>query len=229
MEKLCIVNSENKAVTDVLEQYGYVCIPTQKSECVSEPIALHADVLYLKSENNKIFVSSCQNDNIDMLKQRGYNIEAVKLAPGYKTECLLNMIITENNVICNPKTCMDLSLLQSRKEIIEVKQGYTRCSTIALNSDNFITEDEGIYSVLSKKGKNCLLIEKGYVRLDGYDYGFIGGASVYLKENSTLLFSGDISVHPDFERIKIFCKNINVTTDYIDNMELTEIGGVVFF
>ena len=74
MEKLCIVNSENKAVTDVLEQYGYVCIPTQKSECVSEPISLHADVLYLKSENNKIFVSSCQNDNIDMLKQRGYNI-----------------------------------------------------------------------------------------------------------------------------------------------------------
>lgn len=228
MEKLCIVNSENKAVTDVLEQYGYVCIPTQKSECVSEPIALHADVLYLKSENNKIFVSSCQNDNIDMLKQLGYNTETINLNPGYKTECLLNMIITENNVICNPKTCMDLSLLQSTKEIIEVKQGYTRCSTIALNSDNFITEDEGIYVTLSKAGKNCLLITKGYVKLDGYDYGFIGGASVYLKENSTLLFSGDISVHPDFERIKIFCKNINVTTDYIDNMELTDIGGVVF-
>ena len=73
-----------------------------------------------------------------------------------------------------------------------------------------------------------LLIEKGYIRLDGYDYGFIGGASAYLKESNILLFSGNISIHPDFERIKIFCQNNDVDIDYIDGMDLTDIGGIFF-
>lgn len=49
----------------------------------------------------------------------------------------------------------------------------------------------------------------GYITLEGYQYGFIGGASVNLDEN-TLGFFVDISFHPDNLSIIDFCKSHNV-------------------
>ncbi|MBE6877573.1 MAG: hypothetical protein E7488_00150 [Ruminococcaceae bacterium] len=226
-KQYCIVNFENKKIIDKLKQYGYICIPTEKSACVSEPISLHADVLYLKKGEKEIFVSECQKNNISLLKQLGYSITPVKLMSGYRTECKLNMIITDKSIICNPETCADLSLEDKTKNIINVKQGYTKCATVVMGNENFITEDNGIFNALQNAGKNCLLIEKGYVNLDGYSYGFIGGASVFLSEKNTLLFFGDISAHPDFYKIKKFCEDAGVDTEWINDITITDIGGAV--
>ena len=81
---------------------------------------------------------------------------------------------------------------------------------------------------MNLKKKQVLLIKKGYVSLDGYDYGFIGGASVYIKDKKTLLFFGDITAHPDYSAIKDFCERKGVKIDYIKGIKLTDIGGAVF-
>ena len=90
-----------------------------------------------------------------------------------------------------------------------------------------ITEDYSIYSALKSVGKNCLLIEKGGVVLKGYNYGFIGGASAFLEKEKVLLFFGDITKHSNYKDIKVFCDCLNINVDYIENMELTDIGGIV--
>lgn len=227
MKKYCIVNAANKKLINKLEEYGYLCIPTEKSNYVSEPIDLHADVLYLKSDEKTIYVSECQKNNIELLKRIGYDIITVKLSPGYKTECKLNMIVTNDIILCNSKTCMDVSKIKGNRTIIYTNQGYTKCSTVSLDNDSFITEDKSIYESLIFGGKNCLLIEKGYVELKGYNYGFIGGASIYMKEEHKLLFLGNIKKHINYNEIETFCNNINISIDYIDMTSLTDIGGAV--
>lgn len=225
-QKYCIVNFENEKIISVLKSYGYICIPTIKSNNVSEPIACHADVLYLKTNNNVLYVSKCQYNNYQLLQKIGYKINNIELNVGYKTESKLNMVITNNLIMCNPKTCTDIDNFKSNKQIIYVKQGYTKCSTIIINDNCFITEDESIYKSLINSNYKCLLIDKAYVRLDGYEYGFIGGASAVLNKE-LLLFFGDISKHPQYNLIKEFCVNNNINIDYIEDMQLTDIGGIV--
>ncbi len=222
----CIVNFENSKILSILENYGYNCIPTIKSDNISQPISNHADVLYLKTDNNEIYVSSCQSNNYKLLHENKYKINPISLNIGYKYESKLNIVITENKIICNTKTCMDISKIKKNREIVLVNQGYTKCSTIVVNNNCFITEDIGIYNKLNAIGAKCLLIEKGYVKLDGYDYGFIGGASTILN-SETLLFFGDITQHPQYNNIITFCKYNNIEVDYIKDMPLTDIGGIV--
>ena len=226
MKHYCIVNTENKLITDRLKQYGYICIATEKSANVSSPICRHADVLYLKTDSNSLAVSDCQQNNIVVLKEKGFDIKEIKLAAGYKTESKLNIIITDENIICNSKTC-EADILITNKNIINVNQGYTKCSTIVIDCNNFITEDEGIYNALTQAGKNCLLITKGYAELKGYDYGFIGGASAYLSAADTLLFFGNISKHPDYCKIMNFTERCKIKIDYIEDIKLQDIGGIV--
>ena len=66
MKKYCIVDTTNKDIVKKLEEYGYTCISTEKSADVSQPISLHADVLYLKVDNKTIYVSECQKNNIKL-------------------------------------------------------------------------------------------------------------------------------------------------------------------
>ncbi len=225
--KYCIIDTENKIITDKLKEYGYTCIATEKSANVSDPISQHADVLYLKTGNKEIYVSDCQKNNIQLLKKFGYSVREVSLSPGYKTESKLNMVVTDRTIICNPDTCIEFDSFVTDKEVIQVKQGYTKCSTIVLSDNDFITEDDGICNVLKSAGKNCLLIEKGFVKLDGYDYGFIGGASVFIKNENTILFFGEIVQHKDYIKIKNFCDSLWINIDYINNMKLSDIGGCV--
>ena len=214
-------------IINKLEEYGYTCITTEKSENVSEPVSFHADMLYLKVSENRLLVSSCQKDNILYLKQLGYTVDTVELSPGYKTECKLNVIVAENTVILNPKTAVSTEELFKDKQIINVKQGYTKCSTVVIDDNNFITEDKGIYSSLISSDKNCLLIDKGHIKLEGYEYGFIGGASAYIPDSNTLLFFGDIKQHPDYNSINKFCSAVKINLDYMPEEKLTDIGGVI--
>lgn len=223
----CIINTENKQITDTILKYGYEVIATELSNNVSIPISLHADVLYLKVAENDIFVSDCQQHNIKTLENLGYNVNQIKLKPGYKTESKLNMVVTDKILLCNNKTCMDISKISNGRSIINTNQGYTKCSTIVLSEDNFITEDIGIYTVLKKAGKNCVLIDKGFVRLNGYDYGFIGGASAYLKKENVLFFFGDITKHKNYNTIYEFCKKLKIHIDFISDCELIDIGGAI--
>lgn len=225
--KFCIINTENPIITDKLKEYGYICIATEKSANVSEPISQHADVLYLKTGNKEIYVSDCQKNNIQALKDLGYSVKEISLSPGYKTESKLNMVVSDRTIICNPDTCIKHDFFIADKEVIQVKQGYTKCSTVILSDNDFITEDEGICKTLKSAEKNCLLIEKGFVSLEGYNYGFIGGASVFLKDENTILFFGDITLHKDYINIKDYCDRLSINIAYINNFTLSDIGGCI--
>lgn len=224
--KYCIIGTHNSQIIDILNNYGYKCIHTIPSADVSGPICTHADVLYLKDDKT-LYISHCQDNNAEFLHNLGYTVKTVKLNPGYKTECRLNVVVTDDIVLYNPKTAIEnIGNITGDKHTIQINQGYTKCSTIVVRN-GFITEDTGVFTALSRAGKNVLLIDKGHVSLKGYNYGFIGGASVWLQNVDTLLFFGNITQHPDYGKIVEFCSKMQVYVEYIKDMELTDIGGAV--
>ena len=224
----CIINTEDKEITEFLTELGYECIPVIPSDRVSEPISAHSDVLYRKLNNDTIMGSSCQNGNLQLLKSLGYTvIECDKLSPGYTTESYLNFIINDNHVIRNNKTAINLEDIYTRdKKIIDVKQGYTSCSTIQVTENAYITDDENIHNTLISNGLDCLKIKKGDIELTGYNYGFIGGASVKLNEDS-ILFFGNINDTTDKNNVIEFLNKYNIEAVFIEGKKLKDIGSAL--
>ncbi|MEG2929314.1 MAG: hypothetical protein RR846_07160 [Oscillospiraceae bacterium] len=225
----CIVNFNDCDVVTELIRLGYRCIPTIKSDRVSMPISCHADALYLATDEKNIIISSCQKENITALEMEGFTVTSTDiLQPGYRTECGLNMVKCGGTLIYNPKTAISCDIFNNVRDKITVNQGYAKCSTIAINENAFITEDVGIYKGVKARGKDCLLLKKGFVKLDGYDCGFIGGASIMLKD-SVLFFCGDINLHPQKNEIGEYLTKHNVTAHCIKNKPLTDVGGGIVF
>ena len=89
------------------------------------------------------------------------------------------------------------------KTLINVRQGYTRCSCAVIDGNSIITADEGIAKTLEKYPEiDVLKISEGNVLLPGFDYGFIGGTMGRVENE--ILFNGDISQHPDYDKIRGF-------------------------
>ncbi|MEG3030084.1 MAG: hypothetical protein RR827_06755 [Oscillospiraceae bacterium] len=227
--KNCIVSFQDKDVVKELSGLGYNCIATIPSDKVSPQIATHADVLYLKIDDKNILISSCQCENIPILQGKGLCVNAIdSLKPGYQSECGLNVIKIQNTLIYNPKTAIKCDLFNNVTHKIPIKQGYTKCSTIVIDEKAYITEDKGVYNSMVKNGKDCLLLSKGSVRLDGYEYGFIGGAGIML-ENRVLFFCGDVMQHPQKDNILQFLNKYDVAFHYIKNKPMVDVGGAIIF
>ena len=225
--KHCIINTEDRQITDYITSLGFICVPVVPSPRVSAPICAHADVLYKKINNNTMIISSCQKANLPLLEKLGYNVLIEDgLQPGYKSESLLNYINNDKYVIYNPKTAFPDENLFNNKTAIAVKQGYTRCSTLSVTDTAYITDDKSIYNALIKNNLDCILIEKGDIQLKGYDYGFIGGASVKLNEKQ-ILFFGDILNKEDKNKVISFIKKYNIEPLFISDKKLTDIGSAI--
>jgi len=108
---------------------------------------------------------------------------------------------------------------------VHVRQGYARCACALADGKSAVTADEGVARALERlPGVSVLRIAPGHILLPGHEYGFIGGASGLLGK--TLVFFGDITAHPDFERIRAFAGERGVTLRWFP-FPLTDAGGMV--
>jgi hypothetical protein len=89
-----------------------------------------------------------------------------------------------------------------------------------------ITADPSIAKAVKEKGIDVLSVSPLGVRLDGYDYGFIGGASGTDEEN--VYFCGNIDLHPDSERIKAFCRKHGKNAVSLSDEPLYDYGTLIF-
>lgn len=123
----------------------------------------------------------------------------------------------------------DKRLLEELKkrsiELININQGYSKCST-GITGDFLITSDQGIYKDLIEKDIDLLLIEPGHIRLEGYNYGFCGGASGVLKRGE-LIFHGDLTRHPNYLKITNYLKEREYKLFYSRDYPLEDIGSII--
>lgn len=110
-------------------------------------------------------------------------------------------------------------------ELIDVRQGYAKCSTVVVDESSIITYDKGIAKPCEAAGMNVLIVEPGFVKLRGADTGFIGGASGRVDDE--IVFNGDLSVHPNFGEITAFIEAQGLGCKWFESYELEDIGSII--
>lgn len=212
MKKL-VMSKKYPCFCEELNKFGYEIIPTKKINTFLEPEQYHADMQILCIKNKVITLDDC-------IKKPGKN---------YPENILLNCLY-HNNKLYGKLSATD-SLVreycrENNIETVNVNQGYTRCSTLVVNDKAVITADKSIEKGMKNNGVEVLLISAGNIVLEGFDYGFIGGAS--FSDNNTIYFFGDITKHPDYNKIKEFTSKHNSIIEILCKTQpLTDIGGAV--
>lgn len=187
----------------------------------------HADMCVCHIKERIFFVSSeCNILKQELEKLGGTIFDCDDITQKFPK---LNLCILKNKVLCNIKRA-DKVLLEFLKkqnsEILNIHQSYTKCSAAIVSENAVITSDESVYQACRKNQIDVLKIRTGFIQLDGYDYGFIGGTCGLLDKN-LLAFSGNIKLHPDYENIKAFCRNYQVDLTSLGNQILYDIGGIL--
>jgi len=135
-------------------------------------------------------------------------------------------------------------------QIIRVKQGYTRCSCLPVGNKAVITADEGIARSLRAWNEmlreeaaedeadgidpsstlndiiDILLIRQGYVNLEGFEHGFIGGTAGTVDDH--IYFNGDLTEHPDSDLIIRFIEDHGFKPVWFHDEPLTDIGSIFY-
>lgn len=226
-----VMSDEYPKLCSAIESYGYNIISSDKILKFNTPEQRHIDMQLLMIEKNIFLLQECISLRKN-LENKGYNIILCENnIKGKYPDCVALNCLYLGGKLYGREDVIDISVKNYCKknsiEIVNVKQGYTRCSTAVICKNSAITADNTIYNALTKSGVDVLKIESGNIRLDGYDYGFIGGACTMLDKD-TLAFFGDIKTHPNFREIERFCIIHNVKIiNLIDNAPLIDIGGAV--
>lgn len=227
-----IISGEYPHIINRVEGLGIRAVQTRPCFSMPFPERYHADMqcLYLGREQ-LIVLKECRvlQDRlreIDIPFSKAVNNIA---ADEYPYHILLNSLVMKRHVFCNKKYA-DTKILEVcdkiNKEIVSVRQGYTRCAAAVVSENALMTADESIYRAAVKLGYDVLKIQEGHIKLPGFSHGFIGGCCALLESNQ-LFFTGDVTQHPDYDAIKSFTQNHSVYINLLDKCELTDIGGMV--
>ncbi len=194
-----------------------------------DPVKSHADLQMLHMGNNVIF---CQNEHLfsgDLNKNLITKKIYEKAGKVYPDDVRLNCTIIGNKIICNEKTISKLILEYAYINnyiIINVNQGYSKCSVCVLNENTIITDDESIYRAAGNFLNDAELISKGSIVLKGYNYGFIGGCCGKIDKDK-IAFNGRLDSHKDYNKIIDIMQRNGIEPVELYNSPLTDIGGIL--
>lgn len=205
------------ALCTYLENAGHVIHNFPELRTVSSLVANHPDVLLCKlgvKPESPIY--------------EGAPNALSSLYPG---DCRYNAACTGKFFI-HKLDVTDAGLLGAAKassgdefHLVDVRQGYAKCSTVIVDEDSIITYDKGIAKPCEAAGMNVLLVKSGFVKLRGAGTGFIGGASG--RVDNEIVFNGDLSAHPNFREITAFIEGRGLGCKWFSSYELEDIGSII--
>lgn len=213
-----------------LRKDGFLTITVPLTELVDTPLSGHPDIQMFVHKKN-IFVHP--DIDISFLKKieknAGITICSQKLKKTYPDDICYNVACTGRWALHRKNsTAHEITdyLHRNKIDIINTKQGYSKCSILIVNENSIITADKSIHSSAVLNGLDSLLIDEGHIDLPGYKYGFIGGASG--KFGDTIYFTGTIMHHPDHERIEQFIRSKGMNIKNLSDQRLFDSGSIFF-
>ena len=191
-------------------------------------LAGHADLLVFAANGQAFVAEEIYPYIVNNLTYRGYTVHKSKhRGTIYPKDAGLCLCDTGRYLIHNPKTADRAAVAAAKdRRPIPVAQGYAQCAACVVNDDSIITSDAGVSSASKKAGIDVLDITAGYVHLEGFDYGFIGGASFKLNDH-TIAFTGTLDKHPDKDRILAFLAAHGQTPIFLTQDPIFDIGGAI--
>lgn len=215
-----------------LKNIGIDVIKTCECTNTYNAIKFHPDINVCKLNDNNIVVAPNVYDYyVDVLNK--YNFNVIKgdsyIEKKYPYNIAYNIALFGNYAVHNfrytDKKILDF-IERNNIQKIDVKQGYSKCSICIVDENSIITSDEGIFKSCSSYGIDCLFIQKGYIDLFDMDYGFIGGCSGLIS-NDTLAFYGNLSNHPNYNDIINFIHSKNMNIICLGDENLLDLGSII--
>ncbi len=226
MKHRVLISPADSKLIDKLSKYNIESVNTVPLDNLIEYERYHADMGVLRI-NDTFFTYECLREKYSFLKDNKvyYCKNPKKKYPG---NVGLNAAYLGNKLICKESAlCYELKSYCKNNsiEIVNVNQGYSKCSTLILNEKSIITADKSIAKVCERNGVEVLLITPGHIKLAENVHGFIGGASGVIGD--TVYFFGNIKLHPNFHEIIEFIEKRKMKYISLTEDTLTDIGGFI--
>lgn len=210
-----------------LKKYGQV-VRTKANKNVLRGLDSHPDILIHPLPNGDIVVD---RDNFDYYKEIFKDKKVIpshsSLSAKYPGDIHLNAFAFRKIFIHNLKHT-DQAILDYYKnegfDLVNIKQGYAKCSCL-VTQDFVITSDGGIYESL-KDLIPIYKIDHKQIRLQNFNYGFIGGANGVLDKK--IFFTGDFSHHSSHEEILKIIKKYNYEIEILSKDPIEDFGSIYF-
>jgi len=217
-------------VAAALRRRGIKVYELPENKAVAPPVAGHADLSAYYCGGGALIVGSRFAEELAAMAP-DLTIYAAQNRQGsvYPADISLNACRVGDILFCREADTDPAILHHAKKEklrIIDVKQGYARCSVCILDERHVITADPAIADAAKKQGIEVLCIHPGFFELPGYDYGFIGG-SCFKSDRHTITFTGALSGHEDENRIYDFIKHSGYNVDILTDDVCVDIGSVI--
>ena len=220
--KVFLSASANSELKKYIEDFGYEIEEVSSFGLVGTAVSCHPDIFYCALNKS---VSAEKIKRGVLLDGNIYKGDRLLLGEKYPDDVLYNAAAVGKYLICSKYTSDELIAASGLIPVI-VPQGYVKCNLVVVDDSHVITEDKGIYSVLSKiPDLECLLVSGGQVSLPGYKYGFLGGCSG--RVGNTMVFNGDLSSHSDCKKIAAFINGCGLELKYFSDYPLTDIGSII--
>lgn len=211
-----------------LRKYGEV-VEFSSKEIVYEAISGHPDIFLCQTPETLVVAPNIPAEFLAILKNKhiGFVIGKNPVGEKYPDTAIYNAVVTEKFLVHNAAVADPVLLgFAEKKQIIPVKQAYTRCNLLFLNENAAITSDKGIEKQLDRFGINALFIDPVPVELPGFKHGFFGGACGY-SENQVFI-TGRLTHHHQGGQIVEFIKNERFTIVELYDGPLFDGGGMFF-
>jgi hypothetical protein len=229
MKKVIIGCRAPKKISDALSELGFEIISLPAFSVLPAPVSAHADMLIFLAEG-KLFCHKdyykIARDSIDEILMSGYELVLSNeyISEKYPNDILFNAVSLNGKIYA--KKDYISRFIAENNTVINVNQGYTKCSVCKVCESAIITSDPSIKDVAEKNDIDVLFISEGNITLPGYDTGFIGGCSGY--DGDKIYFSGNIFLHPNGAEISEFCKSHGKNVVILSDEPLFDVGSIFF-
>lgn len=227
MTYVLVAENFPEEAAEKLKKYGKV-VRTKANTRVLKGLDTHPDILVHPLPSGDLVVD---RDNFDYYKEifgdKNIIPSHTSLSAKYPSDILLNAFAFKNFFIHNLKHT-DQVILDYYKnrdyDLVNIKQGYAKCSCL-VTEDFVIISDGGIYESL--KGLIPIYkIDHGQIKLQNFNYGFIGGATGVLGKK--IFFTGDFSHHSSYEEILKIISNYDYEIEILSKDPIEDYGSIYF-
>ena len=201
---------------------------------IEPQLAGHADLSVLHAGGERVLLAPYLKGSAveSWLSSIGAEIMLpnIEQQAAYPEDAQLNLCQVGETILYNRKTVPD-SIVEyltrnGALRFISCHQGYTRCSSCVVDRRSVITADRGVAARASAAGLSVTLISPGHITLDGFAYGFIGGAAFKISEKK-IAFTGKLDAHPDCSRILQFLEQREIDAVFLTDEPIFDIGSAV--
>ena len=223
-----------KKLSEKLSDYDVNILPVPDNPYVDIRLSGHADLSVLHIGGEKLVLAPFLKGSVFSQKLAEYGARVyyadLEQRAEYPYDSQLNVCLIGDKLICSKfyeKSNLVNFLTNGYKlKMFSSRQGYVKCSMCVVNENAFITADPSLYRIGSSCGMDVLQIRPGFIKLDGFDYGFIGGAAFKLSEKQ-IAFTGHLNEHPDKKSILDFLSLHNVDPVYLTDAPAFDIGSAL--